>query len=43
MANVRATELEDLEGVCMLSEGGANNTAARMDADTIKRRVKDDS
>lgn len=29
LASVRATEVEGLEGVCMLSAGGANNMAVR--------------
>ena len=43
MASARATEVEDLEGVCMLSAGGANNMAVRTGDDIRERPVKDNS
>ena len=43
LASARATEVEDLEGVGMLSAGGANNMAGRRGEDIRERTVKGNS
>ena len=43
LASARATEVEDLEGVGMISAGGANNMAGRTGEDIRERTVKGNS